>query len=173
MTYEEKQKIYFQGKYILETLENITMNGDVYCSSDFLLRRCQYDRKNLSATRFAQDKAALIRAGYLHQEGYHIYNRLTWDYEEAAAQDLAAIIPKCVMHSSRPVPSSLKCGEIEPNDLQKEAIMLALENPISLILGGAGSGKTTLIHALVTKYERRGYTVVTAPTGKAAQNLRE
>ena len=173
MTHEEKRQIYRQGKYILETLENITMNGDAYCGSDFLFQRCQHDWKNLSAARFAQDKAALIRAEYLHQEGYHIYDQRTWNYEEAAAQDLAAIIPKLIMHSTRPIPSSLKCGEIELNDRQKEAIMLALSNPISLILGGAGSGKTTLIRTLVSSHARDGCTVVAAPTGKAAQNLRE
>lgn len=40
---------------------------------------------------------------------------------------------------------------------QKEAVFTAVENRISAIIGGAGTGKTTVLHAVLTAYESMGY----------------
>lgn len=54
---------------------------------------------------------------------------------------------------------------------QRAAVELALTNKLSLILGGAGCGKSTLIRAIVNMVGAGHSMVLCAPTGKAARNL--
>lgn len=58
---------------------------------------------------------------------------------------------------------------------QKEAIELALNNNIAVITGGPGTGKTTIIKALVKAFQKSGRSrvLLCAPTGRAAKRLTE
>ena len=75
------------------------------------------------------------------------------------------------------IPKELRAGDILLSEQQREAIELALNSSLSIILGGAGCGKTTLIEAIVHCFRERNDAfvpyVVAAPTGKAARNLTE
>ena len=63
-------------------------------------------------------------------------------------------------------------GELTPE--QREAVRNALTYSISLITGGAGSGKTYTVSTIVSTGERLERKVVlAAPTGKAAKRLEE
>ncbi len=58
--------------------------------------------------------------------------------------------------------------------LQEEAVKLALTEKVLVITGGPGTGKTTLIRAIIDIYEHFGARVnLAAPTGRAAQKLSE
>ena len=62
----------------------------------------------------------------------------------------------------------------ELNERQREAVISALRYSISLISGGAGSGKTFTISAIARMYEKKGARVIlAAPTGKAAKRLEQ
>ena len=55
---------------------------------------------------------------------------------------------------------------------QKAALLRVETSPLSIITGGPGTGKTTIISALVRAYLRAGLRVcLTAPTGRAAKRL--
>ena len=57
---------------------------------------------------------------------------------------------------------------------QHEAVLRALSHAITLISGGAGSGKSYTVAALTRIYEEKDLKVIlAAPTGKAAQRLEE
>jgi len=58
--------------------------------------------------------------------------------------------------------------------LQQEAVKLALREKVIVITGGPGTGKTTLVRAILAIYERIGARVsLAAPTGRAAKKLSE
>ena len=60
------------------------------------------------------------------------------------------------------------------NHKQKMAVEYCLSNPLVTITGGAGTGKSTIIAAVVSQFLAQKYEVVLlAPTGKAAQRLKE
>lgn len=57
-------------------------------------------------------------------------------------------------------------------ELQREAIAMAMLNSVLVITGGPGTGKTTIINAIIDVMHSNGLTVVlTAPTGRAAKRM--
>ncbi|MBP5289666.1 MAG: ATP-dependent RecD-like DNA helicase [Clostridia bacterium] len=57
---------------------------------------------------------------------------------------------------------------------QREAIRTALSHSVTLITGGPGTGKTTIVKAIVSLFERVGMKIaLAAPTGRAAKRLGE
>lgn len=61
---------------------------------------------------------------------------------------------------------------IELNSGQREAIRKAVENKMLIITGGPGTGKTTIIRALVEIFRAKHQEVVlAAPTGRAAKRM--
>ncbi len=57
---------------------------------------------------------------------------------------------------------------------QTEALMMAVKSPCSVITGGPGTGKTTIVAVLVRYFRRRGIeAALCAPTGRAAKRLSE
>jgi exodeoxyribonuclease V alpha subunit len=74
--------------------------------------------------------------------------------------------------SRKPVQGSF----LDPNlsDEQRAAVRMALENPVSVLTGGPGTGKTTCLKALIGALQARGQRVALAsPTGRAAKRLAE
>ncbi len=57
---------------------------------------------------------------------------------------------------------------------QRAALCLLLEQQLSILTGGPGVGKTTIVRALVEIFQRRGLKLaLAAPTGRAARRLAE
>jgi len=61
------------------------------------------------------------------------------------------------------------------SDEQRAAVFMAVRNPISILTGGPGTGKTRVIEAVayVTRCLNRKRIVFSAPTGKAARKITE
>lgn len=67
-----------------------------------------------------------------------------------------------------------KKSNIELSDKQKEAIKAINKSNVTIITGGPGTGKTTIIKTIIDLYEERKRKVVlTAPTGRAAKKMTE
>ncbi len=65
-------------------------------------------------------------------------------------------------------------SKIELSEKQKEAVKLVNENNVTIITGGPGTGKTTIIKTIIDIYEGKGKKVVLcAPTGRAAKRMTE
>ena len=65
-------------------------------------------------------------------------------------------------------------SSIELSEKQKEAIKLINDNNVTIITGGPGTGKTTIIKTMIDIYEEKGKKVVLcAPTGRAAKRMTE
>ncbi len=67
-----------------------------------------------------------------------------------------------------------KDQKIQFAESQREAIIGAFNNGIEIITGGPGTGKTTIIKAIIHIYENNGMKVILgAPTGRAAKRMTE
>ena len=64
--------------------------------------------------------------------------------------------------------------DIELSEKQKEAIESINDNNVCIITGGPGTGKTTIIKAIIELYKKHGMKpVLCAPTGRAAKRMTE
>ena len=65
-----------------------------------------------------------------------------------------------------------KTQQMELAQLQREAVSAALKNSVLVITGGPGTGKTTIINAIIDVMSSNGLSVtLTAPTGRAAKRM--
>lgn len=63
---------------------------------------------------------------------------------------------------------------VELTDEQKEAVISAVNNRITIITGGPGTGKTTIIRAIIEALKMADKEVlIAAPTGRAAKRIEE
>lgn len=64
--------------------------------------------------------------------------------------------------------------DIELSDKQKEAVEIISENNVSIITGGPGTGKTTIIKTILEIYmQKKNKVVLCAPTGRATKRMTE
>lgn len=58
--------------------------------------------------------------------------------------------------------------------MQRQALFLSLENGVMILTGGPGTGKTTVVKAMLSIFNSMGLkTVLAAPTGRAAKRMSE
>lgn len=63
---------------------------------------------------------------------------------------------------------------IDYNAEQRKAIRAALQEKVTVVTGGPGTGKTTIVTGIITLMEDMGWEVIlAAPTGRAAKRLEE
>jgi len=64
--------------------------------------------------------------------------------------------------------------EIELDELQRKAVIEAVQNGVFILTGGPGTGKTTTINTIIRFFESEGMDVLlAAPTGRAAKRMSE
>lgn len=67
-----------------------------------------------------------------------------------------------------------KTTGIELSEKQKDAVKKSLLSGMCVITGGPGTGKTTIINAIINIFEESGFKVaIAAPTGRAAKRITE
>lgn len=168
----EAKKEVMWGGYILVALEKYSLNGDSYVHTNEVYSLSR-KVKQTNFAEFQEDFGFLIREGLICREGSRVYLKDTLRYEESAAKGVADILKNNVMQCP-PLSSVITVKDGLPLcDEQREAVRLALSCRLSIILGGAGSGKSTLIRAITEHLPARDGQVLCAPTGKAARNLEE
>ena len=65
-------------------------------------------------------------------------------------------------------------GGVSMDPGQREAVRAAVENGVSLVTGGPGTGKTTTIRTIIRYFEKQGAVILlAAPTGRAAKRMSE
>ena len=90
-----------------------------------------------------------------------------FDLKEAELRPIEADIDKMIAAAE-------SASGIELSPRQKRAVNAALTGGVSLITGGPGTGKTTIINTIIRILEGSGLkTAVCAPTGRAAKRVTE
>lgn len=157
---------------ISKIMENHALNGDSYVSEDNLYKMCKNNNRNLTHKEFRENLMKEVADKKIYQDGNKCYLPKIWKYETFAAKKLKELVFGS-WQSSKIVPVIQDCIYNNLSQEQRDAVDLALNSRMSIITGGAGSGKTTLIRSIVNNCKGRLKCVLCAPTGKAARNLYE
>ena len=152
-------------------LEKHCMNGDAYVTEEQLFDLYRAACGGLSYQAFKRELLESFSCGSVHREGRRIYLDKTFRYEQSAAQSLSRLMKRQPLPETI-LPEPLVVGGYMLSAEQCEAVQMALDHRLSIIIGGAGSGKSTIIEAIAEQGTETG-TVLCAPTGKAARNITE
>lgn len=82
----------------------------------------------------------------------------------------AAVLARLGVTDAVAVPDGLLASPIALNGEQRHAVRLAARSRLAIITGGPGTGKTSIVAALLRVFEGASI-ALTAPTGKAAQRM--
>lgn len=98
--------------------------------------------------------------------------------EQSVAGNLLRLNTSTIKPMDSDVDSLIRLAEKETgitlSDQQREAVRTASDNAISVITGGPGTGKTTIINTIIRVLNMNGFEVeIAAPTGRAAKRITE
>ena len=107
-----------------------------------------------------------------------VYSRYFYDAEKYVAKKLYLLDKLCAAISlpdiDRLVDMEEQKNSIAYANLQKQAITDALRYGVMILTGGPGTGKTTVVRALINIFESMDFKVaLCAPTGRAAKRMSE
>ncbi len=117
-------------------------------------------------------------ASYKMSDTVYISTSEVADAEKYISWRLYEMTTSAVTFSNADIASIIESVEgkfdISYAKLQREALFAALASGVSVITGGPGTGKTTVVKALISIFDNMGLkTVLAAPTGRAAKRLSE
>lgn len=122
----------------------------------------------------------LIEAGQAVREGNAVYARHLHNAEVRLAAKVREFAETKVIKQPNNLSDLIDWSEadagVEYAPMQREAVKAALTNPLSIVTGGPGTGKTTVIRSIceISKREKlHKHIFLASPTGRAAQRMTE
>lgn len=108
----------------------------------------------------------------------YVYDRESYEAEKYIARKLDLLDKVCASVDVRDMNAFILKEEsrsgISYAPLQKKAIKSSLESGVMVLTGGPGTGKTTVVRALIEIFDSMGFDVaLAAPTGRAANRMSE
>ena len=108
----------------------------------------------------------------------YVYEKQAYEDERYVARKLALLDKVCDVMNTENIDAFIKREERESGiqyaKEQRRAIFAALESGVMLLTGGPGTGKTTVVRALLHIFDSMDLKVaLCAPTGRAAKRLSE
>jgi len=120
----------------------------------------------------------LVQLGYIKIYEDSIYEPIQYNYEMNIAEKLSNHYKKLIVKEGNDITDITKACKLQgkqPNEKQKEAILTSLNNPITIINGGPGYGKTSVLEMLfyVTQYSVKSglHATIIGPTGKVISKI--
>lgn len=178
MDRQDPQRLSAGLTYVLQTM---TQNGHVCIPDVELVRRAafilQADALGLhDILKEAIEVGQLCTADF--QGTVYVYTPEAYEEENYIArriQDMAAMKPLPMKtHVQLFLDRWQDSCHFELADKQREAVEKSLESGMTVITGGPGTGKTTVVQTIIRLAEQEGLRILLcAPTGRAAKRLAE
>ncbi len=166
---------------LLYVLLDMTQNGHVCIPEEELVRKAAAIL-GADTLQLREVLGDAVRTGRLHADdcGSETYVYAPKQYEEETyiarrIRDMAERrIPRPKVHVELFLDRWQDSCRFLLADKQREAVSRSLESGILVITGGPGTGKTTVVQAVIRLAEQEGLRILLcAPTGRAAKRLEE
>ena len=118
----------------------------------------------------AEDAGKLVRHG-----GCAVFLKENDEAEHFTAEKLLKLLAVSPAYAQALEHVLLKQESIHLAEGQKKGVMNCLTHRVSILTGGPGTGKTTVLSAIIQVYQKvtHGQVTLLAPTGKAARRMSE
>lgn len=174
--FEDKENKYRES-FLINLISEFTFNtGDIYISEENLLRILE---KYGSLDNYEDILQRCIDNNYLIKKVDKIYLFDDYNDENYIASYLKSFESDLTLDDTL-IQEGIDLNEnmlnISYDSLQKQAINSFFKNGISIIVGGPGTGKTTIVKAMVNMFKDYfpyNNLIVVAPTGRAAKRINE
>ena len=161
--------------------ETLAGEGDTYAPRSEFIERCA---AFLDVPRAKVEEAMVELAidGRVFAETLNGEDILQlWRFRRAEQKVAAKLYLLCntpLSHVTADAEKLIRASELESgivlSDLQKNAVVSSLQSGVSVITGGPGTGKTTIINTILKILNASGVkTALAAPTGRAAKRMSE
>ena len=165
--------------YVLKLLNDASSAGDVCMPKDRLLHTMA-DNLYLDESICKDAINAAFTDGHIKMSSGMLYLKQRFDEETAIAMHVKRLLESPAKPVAEP---DSAIDEYERNEgrtlakKQREAVKKAFSSTLSIITGGPGTGKTTVIKAVLAVYQSlyagKSSPLLLAPTGKAARRMSE
>ncbi len=165
---------------VLYVLSEYAANGHTFLPEAMILTRAA-EILEVAAAQIQSTVTGMLLSGKLMREGGdapRIYLPLYFHAEMGVARRLYAVMRSGKTGTGIPMETAVSQAErragITLSERQREACYMAMQNGVSVITGGPGTGKTTVINAIIEMMTEVGAAVaLCAPTGRAAKRMAE
>lgn len=156
-------------------------SGSTYVPKDILVEKT-VKLLDISSELIEENIVALAFSGVLVTDSLEGVPIVYQHFFYLAEQSVTANIKRLMNADVSEIPANIEKlingaeanADIKISDEQRMAIREALTNKITIITGGPGTGKTTIINLIVKIFEKLGISVaLAAPTGRAAKRITE
>lgn len=175
------QKIYFRAA-IQEALRLLSMQGDCFGSEREIVAQLQdllEGEEEFDEDKFENTLCELIDEGKIVVWDNDIYLKKMFCDEQIVGKFFRMNDVMCQTCSNEEVEELIREEEeisgFQYEATQKKAVYSMNSRKVSIVTGGPGTGKSTVINLMVKLWLSKGYdessVVLLAPTGKAAQRM--
>jgi exodeoxyribonuclease V alpha subunit len=169
---------------VIYVLNGLTKEGHVYYPETDLVRKAKEILKvdqeiiTQAITELSREKEIFIEDINNGQAHKAVYLALFYVAETGIAQRLKKLkeSPSTIrpIHPEKAIEWVQQKLNIELAEKQKEAVLLAVNSKVLIITGGPGTGKTTIITAILKIFQQLKLRILlAAPTGRAAKRMSE
>ncbi|MDA1129739.1 MAG: ATP-dependent RecD-like DNA helicase [Chloroflexi bacterium] len=168
----------FRAEAALEhTLSELADEGHVYSPAEELIAACMKEI-DLPEGLLLQAIDSLQGSGRIVRDGDAVYLHGYYVAERGVADGMKALLATRSESGLFDVNQAITLAQMEIgltfSETQEKAVGLAVTEKVAVVTGGPGTGKTTILKAVLSIMESLGLQVVlAAPTGRAAKRLNE
>ena len=150
------------------------MDKDTYLPENDLLKLCSGpDILNIQKDCVKEVLDGMDEGDGIVNEDGRVYLKWIWEIENNVASSIVSRV--CRKRAINPPKiNSVGAGDKEYSEEQMEAIRTAFCSNVTIITGGPGTGKTTILNGLLSLLqEDKKFVLLAAPTGRAAKRMSE
>ena len=162
---------------LVYTMQTMSDEGHCFCPEPELILQAQ-DLLDIPAEILSVELEHELKRQSLIKDQDRIYLAPLYDAETEAAAKIIRLLDTDASFKpiveERAIPWAAENMRLTFDPTQEQALKMALSSKVSIMTGGPGVGKTTIIRALVDVFTKRKLSVsLAAPTGRAAKRMEE
>jgi exodeoxyribonuclease V alpha subunit len=156
-------------------LQDMVSEGHVFSKKDNLISKAEKLLK-VTTQLIERELATMIHNDTLIAEDSDIFLHDLYDREMGCSEHIQRLLNGEKEEVTDKVDIAIKWVEkkhsINLSEEQRDALSLSVDSPMTIITGGPGTGKTTLINSIISVFQRKNFTLLlAAPTGRAAKRM--